>query len=267
LRAKSAWSLAVCELLNNPMTGRSSYSGIPQIPSLILAGGLGSRLRPAFDAGPKSIAPIGGRSFLEYLLLQIGRAGFHRVLLCVGYGASQIEEFVGDGGRWGVSVRYSVETEPLGTAGAVKRAASLIDTPHFLVFNGDSFLSIDLRRLVEEHRNSRALATVALAKVHDSTRFGTVVLAADGQIKQFCEKAGRVESESLDWCVVNGGIYVFSKAVVDLIPEPGAVSLEREIFPKLLGKGIRGFLSDGYFIDIGLPEDFERAQAELPKYF
>jgi NDP-sugar pyrophosphorylase family protein len=182
----------VCELSTNFVIERSSYSGIPEIPSLILAGGLGSRLRPAFDTGPKSIAPIAGRSFLEYLLLQIGRAGFHKVLLCVGYGASQIEEFVGDGGRWGLSVRYSVETEPLGTAGAVKRAASLIDAPHFLVFNGDSFLSIDLRRLVEEHVRSKAMATLALAKVHDSTRFGTVVLAADGQIKQFCEKAGWV---------------------------------------------------------------------------
>ncbi|MGA8153345.1 MAG: nucleotidyltransferase family protein [Terriglobales bacterium] len=248
--------------MDNPRT-----TGISEIPSLILAGGLGSRLRPAFDAGPKSIAPIGDRFFLEYLLLQISRAGFHNVLLCVGYGASQVEEFVGDGGRWGLSVQYSVEMEPLGTAGAVKRAASLIDTQHFLVLNGDSFLDIDLRVLVEKHLHSKALATVALAKVHNSTRFGTVVLAADGQIKQFCEKAVFVESDSSDWHVVNGGIYVFSKPVLDLIPEHGAVSLEHEIFPKLLAKGIRGFLSDGYFIDIGLPEDFKRAQAELPEHF
>jgi NDP-sugar pyrophosphorylase family protein len=241
--------------------------GISEIPSLILAGGLGTRLRPAFDAGPKSIAPIGGRSFLEYLLVQISRAGFHQVLLCVGYGASQIEDFVGDGRKWGLSVRYSVESEPLGTAGAVKRAAALIDTQHFLVFNGDSFLAIDLQRMVEEHVRSGALATVALAKVRDSARFGNVVVGADGLIEQFAEKRAYHESDSPDLRVVNGGIYVFSKPVLDLIPEPGAVSLEHDVFPKLLINGIRGFLTDGYFIDIGLPEDFQRAQAELPKFF
>jgi D-glycero-alpha-D-manno-heptose 1-phosphate guanylyltransferase len=242
-------------------------TGISEIPSLILAGGLGTRLRPAFAAGPKSIAPIGGRSFLEFLLLQIRRAGFHKVLLCVGYGASQIEEFVGDGSKWGLRVGYSAELEPLGTAGAVKRAASLIDSQHFLVFNGDSFLAIDLQRMVEEHVRSGALATVALAKVHDSARFGNVIVGADGVIEKFVEKRAHQGSNSADLRVINGGIYVFSKPVLDLIPEPGAVSLEHDIFPKLLTKGIRGFLTDGYFIDIGLPEDFQRAQAELPKHF
>lgn len=242
-------------------------TGICEIPSLILAGGLGTRLRPVFDAGPKSIAPIAGRSFLEYLLLQIRRAGFYNVLLCVGYGANQIQELVGDGGRWGLSVRYSAELEPLGTAGAVKQAASLIDSEHFLVFNGDSFLAVDLRQLVEVHLQSGTLATVALAKVPDSARFGNVVLGGDGLIKQFAEKRAQDGNTFPKLHIVNGGIYVFSKAVLGLISKPGAVSLEHEVFPTLLAKGIRGFLTDGYFIDIGLPEDFERAQAELPKYF
>lgn len=240
---------------------------ISEIPSLILAGGLGTRLRPAFDAGPKSIAPIGGRSFLEYLLLQIRQAGFHKVLLCVGYGATQIEELVGNGRTWGLNVQYSVELQPLGTAGAVKRAASFIDTNHFLVFNGDSFLAIDLQRMVQEHFRSGALATVALAKVQDAGRFGNVVVRADGFIEQFAEKRADLGLHTQDSRVVNGGIYVFSKPVLDLIPGTGAVSLEHEVFPKLVTKGIRGFLTDGYFIDIGLPEDFQRAQAELPKHF
>ena len=242
-------------------------AGICEIPSVILAGGLGTRLRPVFDAGPKSIAPIGGRSFLEYLLLQIRRAGFHKVVLCVGYGAQQIEEYVGDGAKWGLAVRYSAEVEPLGTAGAVRQAAPLIDSDHFLAFNGDSFLAVDLQQLVGEHLQSGAFATVALAKVPNSARFGNVVLGQDGLIKQFAEKRVQAETVSPNMQIVNGGIYVFRSAVLDLIPQPGAVSLEREVFPALIEKGIRGFLTDGYFIDIGLPEDFERAQAELPKFF
>jgi len=238
-----------------------------EVPSLILAGGLGTRLRPAFDGGPKSIAPIAGRSFLDYLLLQIRRAGFHKVLLCVGYGATQIEDFVGDGRKWGLNVRYSAELEPLGTAGAVKRAASFIDTQHFLVFNGDSFLAIDLRQMLEEHCRSGALATLALAKVQDGTRFGNVVIGANGFIEQFAEKRGHQEGDLSSLRVVNGGVYVFSRHVLDLIPEHAPVSLEHDIFPKLLSEGIRGFLTDGYFIDIGLPEDYQRAQAELPKHF
>jgi NDP-sugar pyrophosphorylase family protein len=240
---------------------------ISEIPSLILVGGLGMRLRPAFDAGPKSVAPIAGHSFLEYLLLQIRRAEFHKVLLCVGYGATQIQDLVGNGSKWGLQVRYSTELEPLGTGGAVKRAAPLIDSQHFLVFNGDPFLAIDLQRMVEEHIRSRALATVALAKVHDSSRFGNVALRADGVIEQFAEKRAFLGVDTQASHIVSGGIYVFSNPVLDLIPATGAVSLEHDIFPQLVTKGIRGFLTDGYFIDIGLPEDFKRAQAELPKYF
>ena len=242
-------------------------NGICEIPSLILAGGLGTRLRPVFDAGPKSIAPIGGRSFLEYLLLQIRRAGFHKVVLCVGYGAQQIEEQVGDGTKWDLTVQYSPELEPLGTAGAVKHAASLIDGDHFLAFNGDSFLAVDLRQLVAEHVESGFLATVALARVPDSARFGNVVLGRDGLIKQFAEKRAQGGTLSSKLQIVNGGVYVFSTAVLELIPQPGVVSLEHEVFPTLIERGIKGFLTDGYFIDIGLPEDFKRAQTELPKYF
>jgi mannose-1-phosphate guanylyltransferase len=238
-----------------------------EVPALILAGGLGTRLRPAFDAGPKSMAPVGGRPFVEYLLSQIRRAGCHNVVLCVGHGKGHIEEWVASGARWDLNVRYSVEGEPLGTAGAIKQAASLIDKPDFLVFNGDSFLAIDLKRLVEEHLQSGAWATVALTRVHDPTRFGTVVVGANGQIKEFREKSVQVASESRNSHLVNGGVYVLNKRVLGMIPDSRAVSLEREIFPQLLIKGIRGLLRDGYFIDIGVPEDFERAQAELPEHF
>lgn len=236
---------------------------VSEIPVLILAGGLGTRLRAAFNNGPKCMAPVGGRPFLEYLLSHIRRFGFSRVVLCVGYGQGQILESIGSGRLKGFEIRYSAETEPLGTGGALKRAESLIDKRDFLVFNGDSFLAIDLQQLVEEHLWSGAWATVALTKVHNSARFGSVVLAANGLIREFREKDPAVCGPNM----INGGVYVLNRQVLDLIPESGAVSLEREIFPRLLTRGIQGFICDGYFIDIGIPEDFERAQVELPAHF
>jgi len=211
------------------------------------------------------MAPIAGRPFLEYLFLQISRAQFRNVLLCVGYCGSQIEDWAGDGTKWGFHIRYSVEPEPRGTAGAVKLAARLIENDLFLVLNGDSFLAVDLRELVQEHLRSEASATVALAKVQDSTRYGTVVLNSQGNIKAFLEKNTSGVGDSRGWHLVNGGVYVFQRPVLSMVPESQAVSLEREVFPQLLAKGVKGFVSDGYFIDIGLPDDFKKAQTELPE--
>lgn len=240
---------------------------VSEVPALILAGGLGTRLRPVFDSGPKSMAPVGGRPFLEYLMLQISRAGFRDVLLCVGYGRTQVEEWAGEGKKWGLRIRYSVEPKPLGTAGAVKLATELIDSEAFLVFNGDSFLSLDLRELVQEHFRCQEWATIALARVHDATRYGTVVLNPEGKITAFLEKHEAHVDDSSPSQLINGGIYVFNKMILNLIPEMTAVSLEREVFPQLVAKGVKGFTTDGYFIDIGLPDDFKRAQTELPQCF
>jgi len=240
---------------------------LSEIPVLILAGGLGTRLRPVFDSGPKSMAPIGDRPFLEYLLLQVSRAGFHKLLLCVGYGQSQIEEWAGNGTKWGLRIRYSLEPEPRGTAGAVKLAAEFIDNDAFVVLNGDSFLAVDLRKMVEMHLESSAWATIALARVQESTRYGTVVLSPQGQIKAFLEKSTAGASACSGGHLVNGGVYVFKKSVLNMVPELKTVSLEREVFPQLLVKGVKGFIADGYFIDIGLPDDFKRAQTELPERF
>jgi len=240
---------------------------LSEIPVLILAGGLGTRLRSVFDSGPKSMAPIGGRPFLEYLFLQIRRGDFHNVLLCVGYGRRQIEEWAGDGTKWGFRLRYSVEPEPRGTAGAVKLAAKLIDNDVFLVLNGDSFLAVDLQELVQEHIRCEPLATIALAKVRDSKRYGTVDLGSQGRIRSFLEKNTSTVGNSSGWHLVNGGVYVFQKHALNIVPDRGAISLEREVFPRLLENGMRGFVTDGYFIDIGLPDDFKRAQVELPARF
>jgi NDP-sugar pyrophosphorylase family protein len=232
----------------------SKLTEISRVPALILAGGLGTRLRPVFDSGPKSMAPVGGRPFLEYLLLQISRAGFSNVLLCVGYGQTQVEEWVGDGKKWGMNVRYS-------------REPRLIDDEFFLVLNGDSFLAVDLCELVREHLRHAAWGTIALAKVRDAARYGTVTLRPNGEIEAFLEKSTVGVCDPSGWYLVNGGVYVFNRLLLSIVPHMTAVSLEREVFPPLLKKGLKGLVTDGYFIDIGLPDDFKRAQTELPEHF
>ena len=251
--------------MNKPSSVQSG--DLANVPAMILAGGLGTRLRAVFDSGPKSMAPVAGRPFLEYLLLQISSAGFRQVLLCVGYGRTQVEQWAGDGKRWGLHIHYSAESTPLGTAGAIKLAAKLIDKEAFLVLNGDSFLAVDLRELVQEHLRCEAWATIALAKVSDSTRYGTVVLNPEGKIAAFLEKNAAGVNHSSCSVLVNGGVYVFNKGMLSNVPEMRTVSLEEEVFPQLISKGVKGFVSDGYFIDIGLPDDFKRAQTELPAHF
>jgi D-glycero-alpha-D-manno-heptose 1-phosphate guanylyltransferase len=247
--------------------GLAETESLAEIPALILAGGLGSRLQPAFSTGPKSMAPVNGQPFLQYLLSQISRAGFRKVVLCLGYGASQIKDWVRGGEKWDLRASYSVETEPAGTAGALRQARGLIASQCFLVFNGDSFLDINLRQLVQAHHRWQACATIALAIVRDPARYGAVLLGQQGEIKAFLEKGASAENGWQERYLINGGIYVFDKRVLELIPEAGAVSLERDIFPQLLARGVKGFVHEGYFIDIGVPDDFRRAQTELPKQF
>jgi NDP-sugar pyrophosphorylase family protein len=241
--------------------------------ALILAGGLGTRLRPAFNGGPKSLAPIGDHFFLEYLLIWLRSAGIKELILCVGYEKDQIQNWLVDGAAWGLRVTYSVEETLLGTAGAIKHAEKLISMPYCLVVNGDSFLDVNLAEMYEFHVRHRALATLALARVPDSARYGTVQLDQLGQVIAFQEKKQNVASQDNSPPgrrgpqLINGGVYLMKKRFFDIIPPLKAISLETEIFPTLVNKNLHGFVTDGYFIDIGVPADYERAQSELPKRF
>jgi|FaiFalDrversion3_1042247.scaffolds.fasta_scaffold01077_4 D-glycero-alpha-D-manno-heptose 1-phosphate guanylyltransferase len=227
------------------------------VPALILAGGLGTRLSSLFRNYPKALAPIAGKPFLEYLLLYLKKHGFFDIVLCVGYKADLIQRYCQDGKQWGMSIRYSREQMPLGTAGPLKVAGPLIPATDFLVLNGDSFFNIDLNTLVRYHKSRKALATIALAKVNNAQRYGTVEVDSRGKIVKFIEKE-QTEKAGL----INGGIYVFHRKVLDLIPEGRAVSLEYEIFPKLVGKAFYGLPFEAYFVDIGVPEDYLELQAD-----
>jgi len=226
--------------------------------SLVLVGGMGTRLRPLLQDLPKPLAPVGNRPFLEYLVLQLHAQGFKDIIFCTGYGAKEIAECFGDGHRWGVHLRYSHEVAPLGTAGAIKQAARLKGEGPFLVMNGDSFLEADLHALLNQHFARGGVGMLALAQAGDSGRFGRVEVDTAGRITRFVEKG--VPRPGL----INGGIYVFDPAVLRAIPDEKSMSLECELLPRLLEDGLYGMTTRGFFIDIGLPEDYRRL-AENPE--
>ena len=219
---------------------------------LILAGGLGTRLRPAIGSTPKAMAEVAGRPFLEHLLDRVTRDGFRQVCLLTGYGAQAIEGYFGTGHERGLAIAYSQEPEPLGTGGALRLAASRFPDERFVVMNGDSLFQLPLRSLIDEHLHKGALATLALAQAAEVGRYGGVETDGDGQVCRFVEKG-----EPAAGGLVNGGIYVIERSVLEAIPSGRAVSLEREVFPALVGEGLYAVPFDGPLVDIGVPRDLE----------
>jgi D-glycero-alpha-D-manno-heptose 1-phosphate guanylyltransferase len=240
--------------------------------AVILAGGLGTRLRAAYAAGPKSMAPVAGRPFLDYLLRWLQSQGVKEVILCVGYKRTHIQRYVGKGSKWGLRVAYSIEEELLGTGGAVKKAERLIPGATLFVINGDTFLGVNLKEMMKFHQNRGALATLAAVNVADHRRYGSLTLDGQGRITAFIEKGDMDASNKSEKGKrpINGGVYVFEKKLLSKIRTHGPVSLEKNVFPRLVAsknKQVYGFLRDAYFVDIGVPSDLRRAQSGLPERF
>jgi len=243
-------------------------NGLSQCPALILVGGLGTRLRPVYAEGPKALAPIQGKPFLAYLLKMLADHGLSRVVLCLGHGARQIEQGLADRSLAGQSladqsfcldVRCSYEDEPLGTAGALGLAYSRYARgERVLAMNGDSILRLSLAAMWELHARRAAEATIALAHVPDTSRYGSIEVNEQGWVTSFSEKSTEREPG-----FINGGVYLFEPSVMDRVVKDRSVSLEREALPAQLTRGLLAFKSDGYFIDIGVPQDLARAQSEL----
>lgn len=241
-------SLGKCPLVSIPNT--------TDVKAVLLVGGLGTRLRAALPGTPKALAAVGDRPFLELLVRQLSSQGIRRLVMCTGHLAEQIEKEFGQANQFGVTVEFSRENSPLGTAGAVKLAETyLASESEFLVMNGDSFVEVDLRRLLAFHRSHRALVTIVAARVPDTSRFGTLKIGTDGSVLGFLEKTGKNESG-----MINAGVYVFANEVLREIPQ-GPSSLEKDVIPKLLSKGVIAFESEGLFIDIGTPDDYLRANS------
>ncbi len=225
------------------------------IKAVLLVGGMGTRLRSVAPSKPKPLVSVGEKPFLELLVRQLSSQGIRRLVMCSGYLADQIESEFGDGHSRDVAIEYSKELQPVGTAGAVKLAQHLLgDASDFLVMNGDSFLEIDFDRLIRFHRERGGLASMAVRRVKNASRFGSVTMDTRGRVMGFSEKTS---SDAPG--IVNAGVYVLGRAVLEHIPE-GPASLERDVFPELLKHGVYAMEEHGMFIDIGTPEDYARAQ-------
>ncbi len=211
------------------------------------------------------MAPIGGRPFLHYLLVALRGQGFDDVVLCVGHRADQIETHFGSGGQLGLRLRYSVETEPLGTAGALKLAEPLLDADEFLVANGDSYLRAGYAPLLEALHDNKGQAVLALVRTTDAGRYGTVERADGGRITSFVEKnpdhaGGRV--------LINAGVYAMRRTVIEDIAAGGPASLEGDVLPTLAASGqLYGVELAGSFIDIGVPDDYRRLERDWRALF
>jgi D-glycero-alpha-D-manno-heptose 1-phosphate guanylyltransferase len=228
--------------------------------AIILAGGFGTRLKSVIADIPKPMAPVRGKPFLDYLLRHCVRQGVSRIILSVGYRYEAIKAHFG--ARFlETPLLYSVEDAPLGTGGAVAKALRLVDEGACFVVNGDSFFNVDLAALYKFHRSNNADFSIALKKLTNFERYG-VVRRNGGRIVAFEEKKFVQEGE------INGGVYVLEKELFTPYGLPDKFSLEKDFLEKQAGRcKIYGFESEGYFIDIGIPEDYERAQKELPDSF
>jgi NDP-sugar pyrophosphorylase family protein len=234
---------------------------LAQTPVVILCGGLGTRLQPVLADVPKGLAPCGDKPFLEIQLELLRDQGARRFVLCIGHLAEQIQRAFGDGRRWGVHIDYSVEGEHLlGTGGALKLAERAFQ-PRALVLNGDTYLAADYAGLLRHHLDARrlsgALATVALAKADDATRFGTVLLdEARRYLSGFREKDASATGGG--W--LNAGAYVLERGLLDFMRPGIPASIERDVFPAVLqaGRKIAAFPCAEAFYDIGTPGDWQR---------
>lgn len=224
-------------------------------------------MRSHLGDGPKALAPIGGRPFLTLLLSRLMQGGIIDVVLCTGHGSEAIETTYGDGAHYAMSISYSIEHQPRGTGGALKHAEGAIHSNPFLLLNGDSLLEIDFQAFLREHRESGALATLALARVGSADRYGSVTLDARRAIVGFSEKAPTTHLPALpESALINAGVYALDRRILREIPQTKhALSFERDILPALVGRGLFGYPTEGFFIDIGVPEDYERAQTEIPR--
>lgn len=221
--------------------------------AVVLAGGLGTRLRSVVKDIPKCMAPVAGEPFLSYVLEWLGRYGVSRVVLSVGYLRDEVINWV-SGRSFPFEVVFAVEEEPLGTGGAIKYALSKCRERKVVVVNGDTFFPVDLDALPFD-----APVTVALKPMESFDRYGAVDLAPDGTITAFREKAPVKEG------LINGGVYALNG--LDLGSMPEKFSFEKDLLEPLSARGrVRGWVSDRYFLDIGVPEDYALAQTQLPQY-
>jgi mannose-1-phosphate guanylyltransferase len=227
------------------------------VQALILAGGVGTRLRPLTETVPKTVLPLAGRPFTAYTIDWLERHGVDEVIVSCGYLAEGMQDALL--GATGPALTFAVEPEPRGTAGAIKFCEEMLEE-RFLVLNGDVLADLDLSALVAQHERTGAEATIALYPVEDPTGYGLVRRTEEGEITEFLEKP---EPEQMDTDEINAGAYVLERSVLDRIPSGRTVSIERDTFQELVGSGLYGRRLEGYWLDIGTPERFRQASWDI----
>jgi mannose-1-phosphate guanylyltransferase len=229
--------------------------------AIVLVGGEGTRLRPLTSDVPKPALTLVDRPFLAYMIEWLAGHGVDEVVLACGFLPDVLREALGDGARAGARIRYVVEPEPRGTAGAIRFAADELGEgldERFLALNGDVLTDLDLTALLRAHDECGARATIALHPVEDASAYGLVRTGEEGQVLEFTEKTGEpVPGE------VNAGMYMLERSVLGLIPPGENVSIERDVFPRLVGEGLYGQRLDGYWMDIGTPERYLRSSWDI----
>jgi NDP-sugar pyrophosphorylase family protein len=230
--------------------------------AILLAGGKGTRLRPLTVHTPKPIVPIFNRPFLYYqidLLRQVPE--IDEVILSLNYQPRRIEEIFGDGEGLGLKLRYVVEPMPLGTAGAVRYAGDSLNES-VVVFNGDVLTQVDLKAVLQLHRERKAKATIVLTPVENPRAYGLVETDARGNVERFLEKPGEDE---ITCNTINAGIYILEPDTFDRIPKETAWSIERSFFPSLIERGetFVAYVYDGYWIDIGTPAKYLQVHRDI----
>ncbi len=229
--------------------------------AVILAGGKGTRLRPLTLHTPKPVMPLVGTPFLTYQLDLLRRVNIHDVVLSLSYQPQKIEDVFGDGSHHDMRIRYVVEPQPLGTAGAYKNAREVIDN-RTVVFNGDILTDIDLKDVIAFHKEREAVVTIVLTPVENPRAYGLVETEEDGRVKRFLEKP---KGDEITTNTINAGIYVIEPDVLKHIPAEEVFSFEYDLFPSLLAKGVPvfAFVSNRYWMDIGTPRRYIQANLDL----
>jgi mannose-1-phosphate guanylyltransferase len=228
------------------------------LQALILAGGEGTRLRPLTYTVPKPVLPLAGRPHVAYVIDWLVRHGVDDVIVSCGFLAEGMRKALAEL-EPGLEIRYAEEPNPRGTAGAIRFAEDML-ADRFLVLNGDVLCDLDLTALIDQHERTNARATIALYPVEDPSGYGLVQRREDGEITDFLEKPKRDQIHTDE---INAGAYLLERSVLERIPPDRAVSIEREVFPELIGERLYGIRLEGYWIDIGTPDRYLEANWDI----
>ena len=228
---------------------------------IILAGGFGTRLLSVLKDTPKPMALISEKPFLHYLFKQVEKYGFNHIILSTGYLSESISDYFGKKLN-DITIDYAIEKNPLGTGGGILNAMQFCHSDDVFIMNGDTYFDIDFRKLHQHHTNNKADVSIALRKIEDCSRYGYVERNDKQRITLFGEKKAGIQD-----CFINGGTYLINRKKFQSLPLPSKFSMEKDVFEKYIHElNIYGYAFEDYFIDIGIPSDYKKAQDDFQKF-